>query len=236
MCNWTACIGGGLIAAMRHDFVALDFSAREISPAANFRLELRGDRFNDGKCDRQGHFWVGSMDDAETKPNGDFFRLGPGGSVQRFPAGFVVTNGIGWSPDDQTMYITDSAGRTIYACDYDPRAGIMGPRRVFARVATDAGYPDGLTVDADGRVWSAHWDGWRVTCYTPGGRVEREITLPVQRPTSCTFGGAALDTLYITSARVGLDDTALAKGPQAGAMFAIQDAGVKGIEEPAYLG
>ena len=119
------------------------------------------------------------------------------------------------------MYFTDSMVRTIWAYDFDLSAGRPSRRRVFAKLAENDGLPDGLTVDRDGYVWSAIWDGWRVVRYTPDGAVEREVSLPVQRPTSCTFGGPDLQTLYVTSASTELNGHALGKGPLAGALFAV---------------
>lgn len=227
---------GGLIAAMRQRFVALDTNRRHIQPFGDFTLSQPNERFNDGKCDRLGRFWVGSMDDNEHRPIGDLFRLSADANVRRFHAGFVVTNGIGWSPEGTRMYVTDSTERRIYVCEYDISAGVMQQRQLFASVPDDAGHPDGLTVDSQGYVWSCHWDGGRVRRYTPRGEFDREISLPIQRPTSCTFGGLNLDVLYVTSARIGLDETQLAAQPLSGSLFSISHPGVIGLEEPAFSG
>lgn len=139
-------------------------------------------------------------------------------------------NGIGWSPDNRIMYFTDTMVRTIWAYEYDVTRGDLGQRRVFAWLDAHDGLPDGLTVDAEGFVWSAVWDGWRVIRYAPDGGIDREIRLPVQRPTSCMFGGPALDTLYVTSASVGLQGA-----PLAGGLFAVRP-GVAGIPETPFGG
>ncbi len=228
-------IQGGLVLALRDGFYRFDPDSRHAEVIVRPQEMQPGDRFNDGKCDRQGRFWAGTMDHEEGEARGDLYRLDRDDTVKRFPAGFVVTNGLGWSPDNKTMYFTDSAGRTIYAYDFDAATGDIEKRRIFARVDDDAGVPDGLTVDADGFVWGAHWDGWRVTRYDPTGQVERVVRLPVPRVTSCAFGGADLDVLYITSARIGLDAAALAEAPLAGGIFAMQP-GVKGLIEPRFDG
>lgn len=226
---------GGTVLALRDGFYEFDPESGSAAAIAKPETGKPGNRFNDGKCDRQGRFWAGTMDHIENEPTGDLYRLDPGGSVKRFPAGFVVTNGLGWSPDNKVMYFTDSAGRTIYVFDFDEATGEIENRRVFARADEDSGFPDGLCVDADGFVWGAHWGGWRVTRYDPAGHVERVLRMPVPQVTSCAFGGADLDILYVTSARVGLDADTLREAPLSGGVFAAHT-GVKGLPEPKFAG
>jgi sugar lactone lactonase YvrE len=133
-----------------------------------------------------------------------------------------VSNGLDWSPDGTTLYYTDSMRRLIWRFPFDMQSGTLGPREVFANVPQDQGCPDGLTVDAEGFVWSAHWNGWRVTRYDPDGRVERVLRLPVPRVTSLCFGGPDLDTLYMTSALIGLTSEQLLEAPLSGALFSCQ--------------
>lgn len=185
-------------------------------------------RFNDGKVDRAGRFWAGSVYEHEVREAGTLYRLDPDLTVTKWESGLTCPNGIGWSPDNRTMYFTDSMVRTVWAYEYDFATGGLGERRVFARLDPSDGVPDGLTVDREGYVWSAVWDGWRVIRYAPDGSIDREIHMPVQRPTSCMFGGAALDVLYVTSASVGVERAALAGG-----LFAIQ-VGVKGLPETPF--
>jgi sugar lactone lactonase YvrE len=149
--------------------------------------------------------------------------------------GFTIANGIGWSPDDRTMYVTDTHARRIYRYDFDRATGRAANRQVFVEIEPGAGGPDGLTVDADGHVWSAQFDRGCIDRYRPDGRLESRIELPVQRPTSCTFGGADLDTLYVTSARMDLTPDALAAQPESGGLFALVP-GVRGIPEPRFAG
>ena len=189
--------------------------------------------FNDGKVDRAGRLWVGTMDEQNIRPSGSLYRLSLDLQLTCHDTGFVCANGLGWSPDNRIFYFTDSFVRTIWAYEFDPDQGRPGARRILAKLPDSDGMPDGLTVDSEGCIWSAIWDGWRVIRYTPNGAVDREIPLPVQRPTSCMFGGSDLRTLYITSACTGLGRADLEKGPLAGALFAVQP-GVAGLPETPF--
>ena len=226
---------GGWIAALRSGFAHLDLDGGSSTPVADPEADRPGNRFNDGKCDRRGRFWAGTMDDAATEPTGSVYRLSADGRVTRVLSGYIVTNGIGWSPDDRTMYFTDSKNKVILAYDFDAGVGELANERVFATVPAGEGTPDGLTVDAEGCVWSAHWDGWRITRYRPDGTIAEVIAMPVRRPTSCAFGGKGLDRLYVTSAREGLDEDTLAEGPLAGSLFEVR-LGVCGLAEVPYAG
>jgi sugar lactone lactonase YvrE len=224
---------GGLIAATRSGFAFIK-SDGTLS-AAFHRPETEGgrNRFNDGKCDRRGRFWAASMDEDEVEATGHLYCLDHEWRCRRAESGFVIGNGLGWSPDDRVFYFTDSARRRIYAYDFDAGEGTIVNRRVFAVIADDAGFPDGLCVDAEGHVWSAHWDGWRVTRYAPDGRVVEILRTPVPRPTSCAFGGEDLATLFVTSARTGLDAAALAQAPLSGSVLAARMA-AKGLPDPYF--
>jgi sugar lactone lactonase YvrE len=201
-------------------FGFLDRTTGEIARIADPEGDRPGNRFNDGKVDCRGRLWAGTMDDQCKNPTGSLYRLDPDGNVHRMATGFICSNGLGWSPNDETMYFTDSMVRTIWAYEFDAEKGDLGERRAFACFAED-GVPDGLTVDAEGFVWAAIWDGWRLVRFAPDGTLDREIRMPVQRPTSCVFGGYNLKTLYVTSASAELNATALANGPLAGALFAL---------------
>ncbi len=227
---------GGLIVALEDGFYELDPASGAVALINNPEPDQPQNRFNDGKCDRRGRFWAGTMHMNEQKRSGDLYRLDPGGRVTHFPVGAFVTNGMAWSPDNAFMYFTDSAERTIYRYAYDIETGDLGERTVFVRVPEEAGYPDGATVDGDGFLWGSHWDGWRVTRYDPDGRIDRVIDLPVPKVTSCNFGGPDLNVLYLTSARHGLDAAALAEAPLSGGLFAVPVDGVRGIAECRFAG
>jgi sugar lactone lactonase YvrE len=187
-------------------------------------------RLNDAAVDRQGNFWAGSLGPGFTSA---LYRLGPRRSVQKVESGIGASNGIGWSPDNRTMYFTDTRHRVIFAYDFDASSSTVANRRIWARVPEGEGVPDGLTVDSEGCVWSVRWGFARVARYDPTGRLEREIALPVTYPTSCTFGGANLDELYVTSARSPLSQSLAAREPCAGDLFRI-GVGVRGIEEARF--
>lgn len=226
---------GRLAFADADGFGFLDLTSGRIERSHDPEHDLPGNRFNDGKVDRRGRFWAGTIDDQCVAPTGNLYRLDADGSVHRMASGFICSNGLGWSPDERTMYFTDSMVRTIWAYEFDARAGELGERRVFARLADHDGVPDGLAVDAEGFVWSAIWDGWRLIRLAPDGSLDREVRMPVQRPTSCMFGGADFRTLYVTSASVALDAPALQRGPLAGALFAL-DCAVPGLPEAPFAG
>jgi sugar lactone lactonase YvrE len=226
---------GNLLFADSEGFGSLDPSSGAISRISTVESDRPQNRFNDGKVDRAGRLWAGSMDDQSAQSSGSLYRLDTSLFVSRVDTGFICSNGLGWSPDDRTMYFTDSMIRTIFAYEFDLSSGALGARRIFARLADCDGMPDGLTVDSEGFVWSAIWDGWRLIRYAPDGAIDREIPMPVQRPTSCAFGGADLNTLYITSACLELDWRALQMGPLAGALFALQT-DVAGLPETAFGG
>jgi D-xylonolactonase len=185
--------------------------------------------YNDAKVDREGRLWVGTFDTAETEPRGTLWALPDGGeSPVLVETGIVVTNGPAFSPNGDTLYLSDSIGKRILSYRVDRRALRLSDRRVFCEFGPSEGLPDGLTVDADGCLWCAHWEGSRVTRFSPEGQRITAIPLPVPRVTSVAFGGEQLDTLFITTARYGMDAVDIAKNPTAGNLFSI-NAGVKGL-------
>jgi sugar lactone lactonase YvrE len=226
---------GGLVVAMKTGFHVFDPAPAKFTPVFDPERDLPGNRFNDGKPDRQGRFWAGSMDDAETLPTGGLYRLGSDHGCTRMVDGIICSNALCWSPDNRTLYFADSCKHTIWAWDFDADAGEISNRRVFVEVPSSEGDPDGATVDAEGGVWVAHWGGWRVTRYDPHGRVERIVKMPVQKPTCPMFGGPGLDVLYVTSASIQLTPDELKRQPQAGGIFAFEP-GVKGLPESYFTG
>jgi sugar lactone lactonase YvrE len=227
---------GGLLLALKSGFALYDPDKGRLAHLGAPEADLPGNRMNDGKCDPLGRFWAATMDDAESAATGHLYRLDPDHRVTRFDSGFVVPNGLGWSGDGRTMYFTDSVGRTIWAYDFNMAAGRPGARRIFARVPDEDGYPDGLCVDDEDCIWSAHWAGGRVTRYRPDGAIDRVVSLPVPLATSCCFGGAELNVLYVTSASIGLDDAARAEAPLSGGVFAIKGLGVRGLPSSRFGG
>ncbi len=226
---------GGLIAATRTGFSYLDPDTGRLIDIADPEEDLPTNRFNDGAIDASGNFVAGSMDDLETNPTGTVYRLSPSGDVTTLFGGFVVCNGPAFSADGRTLFFSNSAARELLSFPYDPVDGSVGEPIVFARIEEAHGYPDGLTVDADGGVWCAHWDGGRITRFAADGTVDRIVELPVPLVTSCAFGGMNYGTLYVTSARWRMDADRLERFPLSGSLFAV-DVGVKGFPLPLYAG
>ena len=224
---------GGFIAgteaglAFTHDFNRFDFFA-------NPEAALPGNRFNDGKADREGRFWAGTMDDSERRPTGSLYRVDVDRSVTTIDSGYRVTNGPAFGPDGRTMYESDSSRQLTYAFDLDEAGNATG-RRNFIQFGKGDGYPDGMTVDAEGCLWIAFWDGWCVRRFSPSGDLLLKLDTPVQRPTSIAFGGEGLQTLFITSASRDLQGTDLDRQPLAGGLFAAH-VGVSGIAEQPFRG
>jgi len=196
--------------------------------------ELASNRFNDGKVDRSGRFWAGTMDRTERAASGSLYRLDPDLNWTRMDSGYKVTNGPAFSRDGRIMYHTDSARQTVYAFDL-AADGTASNKRVHLRFSEGDGYPDGMTVDAEDCLWVAFWDGWCLRRFAPDGERLERIELPVQRPTSCAFGGPALAMLLVTSARIGLDENSLAMQPSAGGLFMLRP-GVSGVPDMPFKG
>jgi sugar lactone lactonase YvrE len=193
-------------------------------------------RFNDGSIDPRGRFLIGTLNDQDLNaPDGSLYRLDSDLGIHKLDTGYAVANGIGFSPDGSTLYLTDMFNSRILAYDYDLEAGTVSGRRMFVDVPVDAGWPDGLIVDQEGFIWSAHWNGWRVTRYDPDGKIEREVKLPAANVTCMAFGGRDLNVLYITTAWFLLSDEDRAAQPQAGDLFRIET-DVTGRLEPEFAG
>jgi sugar lactone lactonase YvrE len=226
---------GGLIAALRSGFALIDLERGRIEPLADPEADRPQNRFNDGRCDRQGRFWAGTMNEPRDARSGALYRLDPDRRWQRMADDVMVANGLAFSPDDRVMYWSDSRALTIWAFDLDAASGEIENRRVFARLEPHQGGPDGAAVDAEGGYWSACYRGSRVMRFRPDGTIERKIRLPVSRVTMCAFGGPDLRTLYITSGCGGMSAAELAREPLAGGIFALA-VDVQGLPEPRFKG
>ncbi|WAL98928.1 SMP-30/gluconolactonase/LRE family protein [Streptomyces sp. Je 1-369] len=193
------------------------------------RDPVPGRRGNDAAVAPDGALWAGTMRYDEAPGGGGLARIAPDGTVTGAVDDVAVSNGTGWSPDGRLMYYVDSPTRRIDVLDCDGRH--VGNRRPFAHIEERAGFPDGLTVDAEGCVWVALWDGAAVRRYTPDGRLDLTVELPVRRPTACAFGGPGLRDLYVTTARTGLDRP----HPLSGSVLVVPDAG-RGLPGTPFAG
>lgn len=227
---------GGLIAALQDGFAAVDLADGRVTPLVDPEPERPANVLNDGKCDRRGRFWCGSRDGDLRHPTGALYRLDADLSVHRMDDGFIVSNGIAWSPDDRTMYFADSRAETVFAYDFDVDDGAISNRRIFFETRDIAGRCDGATVDGEGFYWCALVHGGRIARVDPNGRFDRVIDMPVRHPTMCSFGGDGLDVLYVTSAASMVTDDERTTTPHPGAVFAIHGLGVKGLPEPRFAG
>ncbi len=222
---------GGFIVSLKDGIYFWDPATGKTELAVRPEPQFPQGRFNDGKVDRGGRFWTGSLD---TGGQSGLYRYDPDGSLHTMLTGVTCSNGLGWSPDNKIMYYNDSQISTIWAFDFDFATGDIANQRVFYK-ATDGGEPDGLTIDSEGCLWTAVWDGWCVLRFDPAGKLMTKIALPVQRPTCPTFGGDNLDELYVTSAYLDLSGEQRKPQPLAGDLFRI-DPGVKGLPEPKFAG
>jgi sugar lactone lactonase YvrE len=209
--------GGGLVLALEDGFWLERHGVLERVAGVEDSDNTR--RMNDGKCDRNGRFWAGTMAYDEREGVGTLYRLDPDGNVTPMVRDLAVLNGIAWDANDALMYFIDSPTRRIDVFDYDPNAGRIAGRRPFAVLPDGPGVPDGMTIDAEGCLWVAVWGGSCVLRYRPDGTVDDVVRLPVSQVTSCAFGGDDLGDLFITSARMDLSDAELRDEPLAGGIF-----------------
>jgi sugar lactone lactonase YvrE len=225
--------GGGVVLADARGFVLLD---------ADLAVERRlpelwddpGVRMNEGGADPAGNFWCGSMAYDQTAGAGALYRLAPDLTATKEVDGVTVSNGLGFSPDGTRAYYVDTPTRRVDVFDHE--GGTLRNRRTAVEVVDGPGSPDGLTVDAEGCLWVALFGGSAVHRYSPDGTLLAVVPLPVAQVTACTFGGPDLDRLYVTTSREGLDEADRAAQPLAGALFAVDVAGVRGLPALEFAG
>ena len=220
---------GGFITGLQSGFARLTLDPLAIEPFGDPEQHLPGNRMNDGKADAEGRIWCGTMDMAEQEDSGAFYRLDPDGRWIQMDRGYRVPNGPAFSPCGNWLYHTDSARQTVFRFARTEGGG-LSHREVFIQFGDADGYPDGMTVDADGHLWIAHWGGSRVSRFTPEGKLDRAIPLPAQQVTNICFAGAGLNRMFVSSAAVGLPDS-----EYDGGLFEV-DAGVKGLPTPLFAG
>jgi sugar lactone lactonase YvrE len=230
--GWVAGMESGFFHLHPHNDGSLDSNL--LAPVEHARTDMR---LNDGRCDRQGRFWAGSMvlNMGANAADGTLYRYSAGqrGPLEAQLSGFIVPNGLGFSPDGRTMYLSDSHPlvQQIWAFDYDTDSGTPSNRRLFVDMHQFPGRPDGAAVDAEGCYWICANDAGLIHRFTPDGRLDRSLAVPVKKPSMCAFGGSRLDTLFVTSIRPGDDHD---EQSLAGGVFALNP-GVKGLPEPKAI-
>ena len=222
--------GGDLLLALRSGLVRFDSAKGATTPLAGAPYDTATERFNDGKADPQGRFWVGTIYEPRDAPRAALYRF-MGGELTKMAGDATVSNGLAWSPDARTMYWADTAAAAVYAFDFDAEHASLSRRRVFARfpvkvagqsLAGYGGRPDGAALDSEGGYWVAMYEGARLLRFAPDGSLTREIALPVRCPTMPCFGGPDLKTLYVTTARENRPADELAREPLAGCVLQLR--------------
>jgi len=232
-------VHGRPVLALKSGIVRVDLATGARTPVANPEADRPHNRFNDGTVDRQGRFWAGSMKmGGDPERTGAFYRLDADGRATRVMDGYFTTNGLAFSPDGRTMYLSDSNAdvRMVWAADYDPATGTPGPLRPFFDTRIVHGRPDGAVCDDDGCYWMAGIGGWQLVRITPAGVIDRIVEVPVERPSRPAFGGKDRDVLYVTSLSVGLTPGTEDRQPFTGSLIAVHGTGVKGPAQPRFAG
>ncbi len=222
-----------LLLACQNFLLLFDPETGKGNQLLDFETNIPNNRPNDGKVDPSGRFWFGTTDDLEKKVSGTVYCYGQNSKLTPVLEDIGNPNTFAWSPDKTRFYTADSVRQIMWVFDYDDKTGdISNQREFFSLVGTDI-IPDGSTVDAEGYLWNAQWNGWRIVRYAPDGTIDRIVKMPVACPTSCIFGDEKLNILYVTSARKGQTEQQLRQQPHAGALFAL-DVGVKGVTPVAF--
>lgn len=221
-------IGGGLVMAMESCIAVSDTWGGEPRVLARPSMFPKDGRFNDGACDGQGRFWVGSLTESRSAGVSALYCVEPNGRLVEALRGVTVSNGLGWSPDGRVLYYVDTPTLGVDAFDFEPTTGGLSNRRRVVTIEEGLGRPDGLCVDIEGGIWVSLIFGAAVHRYLPNGRLDQRVELPVVKVTSCAFGGPGLETLYVTSASVGLSSQELSTQPNAGDIFCLTP-GVTGV-------
>lgn len=228
--------GGDLLLGMEKGFGILNLESKAVRSLIDPEGHLPSNRFNDGKCDRQGRFWAGTMSMEKTEGAGSLYCLFPDMTFRTMISGVTTSNGMAWTGDQTTYYYIDTPTLKVEAFDYNPETADISRRRTAVNIPSGQGKPDGMTIDEEDMLWIAHYGGGRVTRWEPAtGKLIATLELPAPNVTSCTFGGLHLDELYITTARQGLTEEELAKHPKSGSLFRAE-VGVKGTPAPIFVG
>lgn len=222
---------GRLLVALPQQIALFDPADGHLEPFVEPPPMPADHRFNDGRCDRLGRLWLGSMNNLTRAPEGVLYCL-EGRTLRAVRGGVCIPNSLAFSPDGGTMYFADSLRYALHGYDYDAATGTPGPERMLA-TTQPPGFPDGSTVDAEGFLWNAEFNAGRLVRYAPDGRIDRTVEMPVPRPTCCAFGGPDLSVLYVTTASQQMSPEQLEAQPLAGALLAL-DVGVRGVPESRF--
>ena len=226
---------GNFIAALQEGISIINSTTGEKKIISTPEINIPSNRFNDGKCSPDGHFWAGSMSLNETDPSGFLYSIDEKFNTLQHEKGLTISNGLCWSLDKKYLYFIDTPTLQVVRYDYS-NGKIENKTSIIHIDASEDGYPDGMTIDAEGKLWIAHWGGWQVTRWDPSsGKKIAAIQLPVSQVTSLCFGGVHFDEMYITSARRGLTEDQLTKEPLAGATFQVKNTGFKGLPFYRFL-
>ncbi|MCM3783018.1 SMP-30/gluconolactonase/LRE family protein [Neobacillus mesonae] len=221
-----------VIVALKKGFHIYDLATGSLTLIGNPESDRDDNRFNDGKCDPEGRFWAGTMSLSDKKNQGSLYCLTNEGQIKTVLKGVSLSNGLGFSPDNKLMYYIDTPTGNVDQFDFNADTAELSNRRTIFSLPEGTGFPDGMTVDAEGMVWVAHYGGSQVSRWNPHtGEQLESIKVPAEQVTSCCFGGEDLGELYITTARNGLSEDKLAATPHAGGLFRVRP-GVKG--QPTY--
>jgi sugar lactone lactonase YvrE len=225
---------GQLILAMQHGLYRYNIALNRLTKICNPEEDKVSNRFNDGKCDSKGRFWAGTMDLDGKKDCGSLYRFDTDGRITKVLSPVSISNGIAWSPDKKFMYFIDTPTNKVSTYNYEETTGNISYHGTGAEIPVEMGSPDGMTIDAEGMIWVAHWGGAMVSRWDPySSKLLDTIQIAAKNVTSCTFGGENLDELFITTARDGLNEDDLAAYPQSGGLFKVK-ASVKGLPANHY--
>lgn len=198
-----------------------DTDSREYSVISSIEADDPERRSNEAKCDPKGAVWFSTLERKQQHPTGRLYRVHDTGQFDLWKTDLYIPNTLAWSPDGTVMYFADSKRRTIYKAGYCIRTGEAKSPELWVSFKDGQEVPDGSSIDSDGNLWTAMWDGWRIACHSPDGQIRCSFRIPVQRPTSCTFGNRDCTTLYVTTASAELDCKQLESQPLAGHVLAI---------------
>lgn len=227
---------GDLIAGVRNGIAFINREKNIVQHLANPEAGL-SNRFNDGKCDVAGRFWVGTMALTEEENKGNLYVMETDLSIKKKIENVSISNGIAWSADNKTMYYINTPTNYVFAFDYDVQSGNIDNQRVVIDLTHENGYADGMTIDNEDMLWIAFFGGWRVARYNPqNGEFLSQVELPVANVTCCTFGGNDFEDLYISTANKGLSKEDLEKQPDAGKLFVLKNSGFKGMPAMKFRG